>query len=248
VTELHTDRWVRRFHQAPAGAPQLLCFPHAGGAANYFFRLSAALQPDVQVLGVQYPGRQERMDEPLVDDLVQLAERIAAALPGRPDRPTAFLGHSMGAVVGYEVARRWEAQGSTIEHLLASGRRAPSDPKQSTLHQRDDAGFLAGISEFGGPAFELLTHPELGPILLPPVRNDYKAIETYRHPPGPPLSCPITVLVGDSDPLVTPAEAQEWAAHTTGAFQVRVFGGGHFFLTDHQRQVTHLVRRALISS
>ncbi len=248
MTELDTDRWVRRFHQASAEAPQLLCFAHAGGAANYFFRLSAALQPDIQVLAVQYPGRQERLEEPLVDDLVLLAEQITAALPGWPDRPTAFLGHSMGAVVGYEVARRWEPQGLKVEHLWASGRRAPSDPKQSTLHQRDDAGFLAGISEFGGPAFELLTHPELGPILLPPVRNDYKAIETYRHAPGPPLTCPITVLLGDSDPLVSPAEARRWAEHTSGAFQLRVFAGGHFFLTDHQRHVTQMVRRALISS
>lgn len=248
MTELDTDRWLRRFHQASADAPQLICFPHAGGAANYFFRLSAALQPDVQVFGVQYPGRQERMDEPLVDDLVTLAEQIVDALPGPAGRPTAFLGHSMGAVVGYEVARRWEAHGHPVEHLWASGRRAPADPRESTLHQRDDAGFLEGISEFGGPAFELLTHPELGPILLPPVRNDYKAIETYRHAPGTPLSCPITVLLGDSDPLVSPAEARQWADHTSGKFQLRVFAGGHFFLTDHQRHITQLVRRALIPS
>ena len=96
MTELDTDRWIRRFHRASTDAPRLICFPHAGGAANYFFRLSAALQPDVQVLAVQYPGRQDRLDDPLVDDLTVLAEQIGGALPDT-DGPTAFLGHSMGA-------------------------------------------------------------------------------------------------------------------------------------------------------
>jgi pyochelin biosynthesis protein PchC len=247
VTELETDRWIRRFHPGAENAPRLVCFPHAGGAANYFFRLSAALSPDVDVVAVQYPGRQDRADEPLVDDISVLAERITAALPRWPDRPTAFLGHSMGAILGYEVARHWEQQGVTIEHLYASGRRAPSRFRFSNLHELDDAGFLAELAEFGGPAVELLGHPELGPLLLPPVRNDYKAIETYRHVPGAPLSCPITVLIGDADPLVTPDEARAWAEHTTGPFALRAFAGGHFYLTDHQRHVTRIVRAGLIS-
>jgi pyochelin biosynthetic protein PchC len=248
VPELDTDLWVRRFHRGPADVPRLVCFPYAGGAANYFFRLSAALEPDIEVLAVQYPGRQDRLDEPLVDDIAVLAERIAAALPRWVDRAIAFLGHSMGAIVGYEVARRWEAQGQTIEHLYASGRRPPSRFRPSTLHQRDDAGFLAGLAEFGGQAVELLAHPELGPLLMPAVRNDYKAIETYRHVPGAPLSCPVTALVGDADPLVTLDEARAWAEETTGPFALRVFAGGHFYLTDHLRQVTQIVRASLLSS
>lgn len=248
MTDVDTDRWIRRFHPAREGAPRLVCFPYAGGAANFFFRLSAALEPDVEVLAVQYPGRQDRLDEPLVDDITVLAERGAAALRDRMDRPTAFLGHSMGAIIGYEIARRWEPQGLTIEHLYASGRRAPSRFRLSTLHERDDDGFLAGLAEFGGPAVELLAHPELGPLLLPAVRNDYKAIETYRHVPGAPLSCPITVLIGDADPLVTKDDARAWAEHTTGPFALRVFAGGHFYLADHQRQVTRIVRTSLISS
>jgi pyochelin biosynthetic protein PchC len=248
VPERDTDLWVRRFHRGRADVPRLVCFTYAGGAANYFFRLSAALEPDIEVLAVQYPGRQDRMDEPLVDDIAVLAERIAAALVRWADRPTAFLGHSMGAIVGYEVARRWEAQGLAIEHLYASGRRAPSRFRPSTLHERDDDGFLAGLAEFGGSALELLTHPELGPLLLPAVRNDYKAIETYRHVAGAPLSCPVTALVGDADPLVTLDDARAWAEATTGPFALRVFAGGHFYLTDHQRQVTQIVRASLISS
>jgi pyochelin biosynthesis protein PchC len=247
VTELDTDRWVRRFHHGPAERPRLICFPYAGGAANYFFRLSAALQPDVELLGVQYPGRQDRLDEPLVDDIAVLADRIAEALPDPAGRPTAFLGHSMGAVVGYEVARRWERQGVTLHHLYAAARRAPSRVRHTAVHLRDDDGIRAEVAALGGSA-ELLQHPELGPLLMPPIRNDYKAIETYEYVPGPPLSCPVTALIGDSDPMVTPDEARAWAEHTTGPFALRVFAGGHFFLTDHSPQVTRILRSALMSS
>jgi pyochelin biosynthetic protein PchC len=242
VTELDTDRWIRRFHRGPAGAPRLVCFPYAGGGANYVFRLSAALRRDVEVLAVQYPGRQDRLDEPLVDDLTALADRIAATMPEWADRPTAFFGHSMGAVVAYEVARRREGQARALDHLHVSGRRAPSRVRDTAVHRRDDAGIREEIAELGGPSTELLAHPELGPLLLPPIRNDYKAIETYRHAAGPPLTCPVTVLVGDADPLVTLDEAAAWAEHTTGRFELRVFPGGHFFLADHQDQLTEILR------
>jgi surfactin synthase thioesterase subunit len=245
VTEPDTDRWIRRFHQGPAGAPRLVCFPYAGGAANYFFRFSAALRPDAEVLAVQYPGRQDRLDEPLVDDLDVLAEQVSAALLARGDRPIVFFGHSMGAVVAYEVARRWESAGVPLRHLHVSGRRAPSRVRDDTVHQRDDDGIRAQVAELGGPSVELLSHPELGPLLLPPIRNDYKAIETYRYAPGPPLTCPVTAAIGDNDPVVSPDEARAWAEHTTGPFQLRVYPGGHFYLNDHQRQVVDLVRRTL---
>jgi len=248
VTELDTDPWIRRFNRGSDGAPRLVCFPFAGGVANYFSRLSARLHPEVEVLAVQYPGRQDRLDEPLIDDVTVLADRISAALVGWTDRPVAFLGHSMGAVVAYEVTRHREQQGLRIEHLYVSGRRAPSRVRDGTVHLRDDAGIRAEVADLGGPAVELLDHPELGPLLLPPIRNDYKAIETYRHVPGEQVSCPITALIGDADPAVTLEEARAWAEHTTGPFTLRVFPGGHFFLTDHLQQVARIVRSPLVST
>lgn len=245
VPPLDTDRWIRRFHRGPDGAPRLVCFPYAGGAANYFFGFSAALRRDVEVLAVQYPGRQDRLAEPLVDDVAVLADRIIAALGEWADRPTAFFGHSMGAVVAYEVARRGKQYGSDLAHLHVSGRRAPSRVRDTAVHRRDDEGLREEVAELGGPSVELLAHPELGPLLLPPIRNDYKAIEKYRHSPGPLLTCPITALIGDADPVVTPDEASAWAEHTTGPFELRVFAGGHFYLADHQRQVIDIIRRSV---
>jgi surfactin synthase thioesterase subunit len=248
VTDLDTDRWIRCFQRGSPDAPRLVCFPYAGGAANYFFRLAGMLSPDVEVLAVQYPGRHDRIAEPLIDDIAVLADRIATALDGWLDRPTAFFGHSMGAVVAYEVARRWERQSLVLDHLHVAGRRAPSRIRYTAVHRRDDAGIRREVAEMGGPNTELLADPELGPMLLPPIRNDYKAIETYRHPPGPPLTCPVTVLVGDADPVVTLDEAAAWSEHTTGPFELRVFPGGHFFVADHQDKVTEILRASLISS
>jgi pyochelin biosynthesis protein PchC len=246
VTELDVDRWIRRFRAGPPAATRLICFPYAGGSASYFFHLAAALRPEVEVFAVQYPGRQDRLDEPLVDDIGELADRTVAALQSSADRPTGFFGHSMGAVVAYEVARRWEHRyGLALTHLFVSGRTAPSRPRETTVHLRDDEGIRAEVAELGGPNAEVLAHPELAPLVMPPIRNDYKAIETYRYQQGPPLTCPITALIGDADPVVTPDEAAAWAGHTTGPFELRVFPGGHFYLTDQEEQVLDTIRASI---
>lgn len=244
-TAADADRWLRHFHAADGRAPRLVCFPHAGGSAPYFFPVSQALSPGIEVVAVQYPGRQERLREPQIDTLLEVADRIAAALSGSMKRPTAFLGHSMGAVIAFEVARRLEQGGAGPTHLFASGRRAPSTRRQEEVHRYDDAAFLAELSALGGTDPRVLADPELLEMVLPATRADYRAIETYVCPPGPMLSCPVTALTGDGDSRVTPEEADAWSAHTTGAFDLRVFPGGHFFLEEHRAAVFDLIRGAL---
>ena len=110
VAEL-TDTWIRGFHPGADGAPRLVCFPHAGGSATFYFPLSRALAPSMEVLAVQYPGRQDRRAEPCIDSIDGLADEIVDALRPLTDRPMALFGHSMGAVLAYETARSWEALG-----------------------------------------------------------------------------------------------------------------------------------------
>ncbi|WP_030182856.1 thioesterase II family protein [Streptomyces violaceorubidus] len=239
-------RWLRRYAPAERATRRLVCFPHAGGSATFFVPTARALTPGTDVLCVQYPGRQDRVGEPAVDDLADLADRIAATLADCTGLPLAFLGHSMGAVVAYEVARRLrQDQLVRLDRLFVSGRRAPSRQRSTDLHTLDDERFLARIGALGGTDLRLLEDPEIRAMIIPALRADYRAVETYRHAPGPLLDCPITVLIGADDPQTADEDPTEWGRHTSADVDVHVFPGGHFFLLDQAPRFHDVLVRGL---
>jgi pyochelin biosynthetic protein PchC len=226
------ELWLRRFGPAPAASSRLVCFPHAGGAATYFFPVAKGLAPDVDVVGVQYPGRQDRHREPCLDTVADLADGVVAALRPLADRPLTLFGHSLGATVAFEVARRLEADQVELAGLFASGRRAPSVHYDERVHLRDDAGVMAAVRSLGGTEADLLDDEEVVRMVLPAIRSDYKAAETYRYQPGPRLQCAINGLVGEDDPRASAPDVRAWADHTGGGFMLHTFPGGHFYLKD----------------
>jgi surfactin synthase thioesterase subunit len=231
-------RWVRRFAPADDAADRLVCLPHAGGSASFFFPYANALRPKTDVLAVQYPGRQDRWRDPLIDNIADLADAVTAALRPWLDRPFALFGHSMGASIAFEVAGRLAADGIVPTHLYASGRRAPSLHRDDErIHLMDDDAIVAEMAAMSGTDPSILADRDLLAMVLPGVRNDFRVAETYRYAGTPPLTCPITALTGSADPRVTLAEVQAWRAHTTSEFDVRVFPGGHFYLVDHQTEL-----------
>ncbi|MFB7949654.1 thioesterase II family protein [Kitasatospora phosalacinea] len=234
--------WIRRFQPAEQAAVRLVCLPHAGGAATYYFPVAKALAPAIDVLAVQYPGRQDRRTEPVIEDVRALADRITAELLPWTDRPLALFGHSMGALVGYEVARRLEAAGTAPLGLFASGRRAPSTVREESVHRRDDQGIVSALRELSGTGDEVLDDADLLGMVLTAVRGDYKAVETYRDDDRPVLACPVEVLTGDSDGMTSPEENRAWERHTTGECRVTEFPGGHFYLVDQAPAVLATIR------
>ncbi|HEU5470753.1 MAG TPA: alpha/beta fold hydrolase [Actinophytocola sp.] len=229
-----TDLWVRRYHPAPHARSRLLCLPHAGGSATYFFGVSRALSPRVEVLAVQYPGRQDRRSEPFVETIGELADRVVGAIGSQlDDRPLALFGHSMGAVLAFEVATRLERTGTVAAALFVSGRRAPCTHRAETVHLKDDNGILDEVRSLNGTDSRIMADDELIRMALPSIRADYKAIETYRYEPAPPLRSPIQAMVGDEDPKASIPEVRRWAEHTSAGFTLHVFPGGHFFLDQH---------------
>lgn len=239
------DAWVRRFHPAPGAPVQLVCLAHAGGSASYFFPVSRALAPGVDVLAVQYPGRQERRFEPALADVGALADAVAAELVPCATRPLALFGHSLGATVAFEVALRLEDSGVAPVALFASGRRAPSRHRPERVDLGDDDQLVAEIVRLNGTNPAMLRDPELLRMILPAFRSDYAAANTYRYRPGTMLRCPVHALTGDADPQVTVAEAGAWREHTTGPFELRVFPGGHFYLNQHANEVIALIQAGL---
>jgi surfactin synthase thioesterase subunit len=211
-----------------------------------FYRTWAkAVNPAVEVHAVQYPGRADRMRDALVVDAGVLARQIADAMAPLVDRPVALFGHSMGAVLGYEVARLLQERGDAPVHLFASGARPPHDRGDDRVHERDDDGVVAELLRLGGTDGEALRDPELRELVLPYVRNDFTLIETYVHRPGTRLDVPVTAVIGDADPHVNEAQAARWAEVTDGPFSLTVLPGGHFYLADRQADVIAEVVRAL---
>lgn len=241
-----TEKWLRRFERAPDARARLVCLPHAGGSASFFFPLAKALAPAVEVLAVQYPGRQDRRHEPPVDSIAGLTNRLLEVLRSVDDRPLALFGHSMGAIIGYEVALRMTDAGLPAPvHLFASGRRAPSRYRDDDFRGVSDDRLVAELRKLGGSDAAMLADPELLAMVLPAIRSDYRAVETYRHEPGRRLDCPVTVFTGDRDPRVSVEEARAWEEHTTGPADLRVLPGGHFFLVDQAAPIIATVTEKL---
>lgn len=239
------DLWARRFTPGPPGGARLVCFPHAGGSASFYLPVSRALAPVAEVLALQYPGRQERHREKCLESIDEMADPITEVLVPLADRPLVFFGHSMGALLAFETARRLGERGIVPRHLFASGRRAPSRHRAESVHTLDDAGIIAEIVALSGTDRAVLGDPEILRTVLPAIRGDYHAVETYQYRDGAPLSCPITVLTGDADPRVTLDEATAWQEHTSAGYDLRVFPGGHFFLAHHQHEINDMLRARL---
>ncbi|AEV81916.1 thioesterase [Actinoplanes sp. SE50] len=225
----------------PAARLTLFCFPHAGGAASSFHQLAALLPDDLELVAVQYPGRQDRYGEPLPRTMAELVDEITGAMLDRLDRPAAFLGHSMGATVAYEVARRLRARRpNALRRFFASARRAPHRTNQS-LRFPDDASVLRYVDSLGGTGAGMLADPDLRELAMPVLRGDFRLIADYQYATGAPLTCPITVIAGDSDASFTTDHAGEWARHTVAGCSTRTIPGGHFYTETAPAQLARLI-------
>jgi pyochelin biosynthesis protein PchC len=244
-TYVTAAQYVRRYEPAPDAALRLVCLPHAGGSASFFFNVAKALAPAVQVLAIQYPGRQERRAEPLITSIDVLADQIVEALRGSADRPLALFGHSMGALLAYEVATRLEAFGVVPAAVFVSGRRAPSLPSAEMVAHGSDSDMMAELRSLSGTAGSLLDDDEVVKMIMPVLRADYAAVAGYQYRPRPGLAAPIAAFTGESDPRVTVEEARAWSAHTVSSFVLRTFPGGHFYLSEHPERVVTAIRALL---
>ncbi|MCE7080615.1 thioesterase II family protein [Streptomyces sp. ST2-7A] len=231
---------------------RLFCFPHAGGGATAFHAWRAALRPDVEVAAVVLPGREGRVRETPYRRMAELIPPLAEAVAGHVDGPYAIFGHSTGAAVGYEVARRLSAGPTDPPRcLFVSGRWAPAGRRAGHREvpafrkEMTDQEILDLVVRLGGVPAGLRQQPGLLRLFLPVLRADFELNEGYARRPGEPLDCPVVAMSGADDPVVTPREMNEWRRITTGPFRLRIFQGGHFYHTAALSEVARTIRAEL---
>lgn len=229
---------------------RLFCFPYAGGGASAFHALAQRLPTEIEVWAVQLPGRENRFAEPAFTCMDSLVSSLAKVLPDYLDRPYAFFGHSMGALISFELARALRREGQIPEpfQLIASAHRAPHlpDPRPA-IHKLPNEHFLAKLRRFNGTPEEILQHEELLHILLPLLRADFELCETYVYTADAPLTCPIHVLGGLWDQAVSRESLLAWNELTSGPFTTNFFPGDHFFIRSAQRDVLNCLAQNLLA-
>lgn len=248
MTTAAADRWVKVFEPRPGAPLRLFCFPYAGGGASIYRLWPRGLPADVEVVGVQPPGRESRWRDEAFRHVAPMADDALASLEAHLDRPFAFFGHSMGAILAFEVARRLTRRGGvTPEHLIVSGRPAPTVAEvHPPIHDLPRDEFIAEIRRYSGTPEEVLQNDELMSLLEPVLRADFTVSETYEHDPdGPRLSMPLTVLGGTDDPDVPVESLEPWSEQTSGPFRAHIIQGGHFFVNEQRDETLAIVARAL---
>jgi surfactin synthase thioesterase subunit len=225
---------------------RLLCFAHAGGNAALFTEWARELGPGVEVIPAQLPGHGNRRAEVPLANIHGLAQPFLELVTTGGPTLVALFGHSMGALVAFELARQMQCSGCAPLCLFASAFRAPQLPDRGPpLHTLTDDEFLAKVADMNGTPEELLCDRHLMRQYLPVFRADFIACETYVYEPAPPLMSPITVLGGADDPEVSREELLAWYSQTTGQFTVEILEGDHFFIRTSRKEVLRHVRLGL---
>jgi medium-chain acyl-[acyl-carrier-protein] hydrolase len=242
--------WIKRFKQNPKASLRLFCFPYAGGGATLFRSWHHWLPQQVEVCAIQLPGREDRIKEPPFTQILPLVKVLASILRPYSDIPFAFFGHSVGALISFELAHQLRAQQQPIPiHLFLSARRAPQIPDRNPLlNILPEREFLQELRNLNGTPIGVLENPELLQLVLPLLRADFSICGTYIYQSRSPLSCPISVFGGTGDLHETGNYLKAWDIHTNSTFSLTMIPGNHFFLQTNQSILLELLAQALISN
>jgi len=233
---------------AQASRPRLICLPYAGGSHHTFAPWQRLLSDRIEIVAPVLPGRGPRLLDPPLSRLPALVDWLLGALRDALHGDFSFWGHSMGALLSYELTRALVSRGlPQPRHLFVSGRLPPHRPRRrDRYHEADDATLVGRLTEMGGTPPEILADAELMEMLLPMLRADFAVCETYVWTPEPvPLRVPVTAIGGDCDPDVPLADLPAWQERTTGPVRIVAMDGHHFFLHDQVDAIGALIADTL---
>jgi surfactin synthase thioesterase subunit len=246
LTHSPSDEWIVRYRQNEQARLRLFCFPYAGGGASMFRPWLDALPSEVELCGIQLPGRENRLAEPAYTRLAPLVQTLADVLSPYLDRPFAFYGHSMGALVSFELAR--QLRRTHDKHpvcLYLAAYRAPQLPNPNIkIYHLPSEVFKVVLRAEGIPDM-ILQNEELMQAMLLTLRADFELCDTYEYREEPPLACPFTIFGGLEDVRVHAADLEAWSLHSSTTCSQFLFSGSHFFLHTAQHLLLAAISRGL---
>jgi len=240
--------WLIRYKGNPSASVRLFCFHCAGGSASEFRSWPAHLPARIELIAVQLPGREGRVNEPFIVRVEDLISGVVEAVTPFLDKPYVVFGHSFGAIGGFEMIRELRRRGLRQPLLfVAAGRRAAhvndQKPPISLLPQDEFVEELR--KRYGHHLGPILESAELRAMLIPQIHADFALSEAYRFHDEQPLDCPVAAFAGISEKSLKPAALNAWCVHTSQSFLSQRFPGGHFFIRESQAAVIEAIKQAI---
>lgn len=240
-----SDPWLLCRRRNRNAQVRIYCFPHSGGSPGEYVRWADDL-PEAEVWGIQLPGRGSRTAEAAITDVRQLVRTLTESVGFR--EPFVFFGHSLGALVAFETARRLSEEGREVpKRLLLSAMWAPHlrVPRPPVAHL-DDADLLAFVdAKYGTVPTAVRSDPDLAALMARAYRADFRMLDAYRYEPSDPLDIPLTLFGGTEDPVSE--QLADWRGQTRYEPRIHLFPGGHFYLRDNHRDVMTAVHHTALS-
>lgn len=242
--------WLPRVRSKAESKLRLFCFPYAGGTTYTYNSWDSLLPQEIEVCPVELPGRAGRMREPAARSIRSLVQSMASALLPWMDRPFAFYGHSMGALISFELACELRRRSNQLQpvHMFVSSCLAPHSPRrgEKITYNLPEPEFIEELRGFNGIPREVLDHSEeLMQLTMPLLRADFEACQTYQYIAEPRLECPLTVVGGLLDKGLNQTDLEEWREQTTSACTVRMVSGDHLFINTSQTWILRLLAEEL---
>lgn len=235
-------RWLLSLARTEEPEFRLFCLPYAGGGAAFFLSWSKLVPQQVQVIGLQRPGRENRMEEAPLRRMEPLVTAMADAMTPVLDKPFALLGYSAGAIMAYELALELRRRGLREPSLFTAVACRPPHAllRETPCDQMTDEELIAKLDRnFEGVPLDVLNNRHLRRLFLPPLRADLEVTDYYEGPNEGRLSCPLLMLGGDRDKAAPKDRALEWQRFSEGPFQAHFHPGGHFFLREEPKHLEH---------
>jgi len=241
------DPWIVRHQPNPDARMRLFCFSYAGGGASIYRIWHETFPPDVEVCAIQLPGRENRVGEPPFTRITPLLDAVADSIAPYLDRPFAFFGHSMGALVSFELARLLRhTRGTLPVALYLAAFRAPHLPNPNIKIYHLPSEVFKVVLRAEGTAEMVLQNDELMQAMLPTLRADFELCDTYEYRDEAPLDCPLTIFGGTEDVRISPADLQGWPVHSSQGCSLTMFPGAHFFVHSAQDQLCATIAQSLV--